>query len=141
MAAINWRRVHLGTLAGGAAWTFWSLAINMAVLRSRYPAAQAAGQFLKEPRYPLFVAMWILTLFILSSILSWLYASVRATLGPGPRTALTLEVSVGFVAGFPLSFAMATWGTFPRVLPLWWMLELWVGAILATFFAGWVYKD
>jgi hypothetical protein len=30
---------------------------------------------------------------------------------------------------------------FARVLPLWWMLELWFGAILASLVAGWLYRD
>jgi hypothetical protein len=48
---------------------------------------------------------------------------------------------VGFAAGFPTNFAMAVWAPFSRHFPLWWMLELWVGAILAALIAGWFYKD
>jgi len=35
----------------------------------------------------------------------------------------------------------AAWATFSRVFQLWWMLELWVGAILATFVAAWYYRE
>jgi hypothetical protein len=48
---------------------------------------------------------------------------------------------VGFCAGLPGNFAQATWSPIPRMLPLAWMLELWVGAILATLVAGLLYKD
>jgi hypothetical protein len=48
---------------------------------------------------------------------------------------------VGFAAGFPTNFAMAVLAPFSRHFPLWWMLELWVGAILAALIAGWFYKD
>jgi hypothetical protein len=70
-----------------------------------------------------------------------LYASARATQGAGPKTAAQIGLFVGFAAGFPSNFAMATWAPFPRVLSLWWMLELWFGAILASLVAGWLYRD
>lgn len=141
MAAVNARRVALGAVAGGVVWTIWSLVVNVALLGSRYAAAQDAGHLLKQPRYPLFLVYWIVSLFILSYILAWLYASVRATRGAGPRTALTVGLLVGFASGFPLSLSVSTWSPLSRAIPLWWMLDLWVGATLATLVAGWLYRD
>jgi hypothetical protein len=102
---------------------------------------QNAGLFLKEPRYPFFVGQWIIMLFVLAIIMSHLYAWSRATAGAGPMTALKIGFLVGFVAGFPGNFAQATWSPIARVFPLVWMLETWVGAILATLVAGYFYKD
>ncbi len=48
---------------------------------------------------------------------------------------------LGFVAGFPMAFALAAWATFDRVFQLWWMLELWVGAVFATLVAGACYRE
>jgi hypothetical protein len=48
---------------------------------------------------------------------------------------------VGFAAGFPMNLTLAAWSPIGRVLPLWWMIDLWVGAVLASLVAGWVYKD
>ena len=141
MAAINSKRVWIGALAGGVVWNVWSICVNVAILGKRYAAAQAAGQFLNQPRYRLFVGYWIILLFVLALLVAHLYASVRATLGPGPRTALKIGVLVGFAAGFPMNFSIATWSPLSRDFPLWWMLDLWVGAILATFVAGWLYQD
>lgn len=141
MAAVNKKRVWLGTVVGGAVWTIWSLVVNIAILGPRYPAAQDAGLMLKQPRYPLFLGYWIITLFVLSYILMWIYVSVRGSLGPGPLTALRVGFLVGFAASFPMNLSMATWAPFSRVFPLGWMLDLWVGAILATLAAGWIYKD
>lgn len=107
----------------------------------RYQAAQQAGLLLEEPRYPFFVGVWFLTLFLLSAVVAWLYASVRATHGPGPKTALKVGFLVGFAAGFPTNFATTTWSPLDRVLPLGWTLELWVGATLAALVAGWLYKE
>jgi hypothetical protein len=103
--------------------------------------AQQAGLFLKEPRYPFFPAAWIVVLFLISYILAWLYASARVTRGAGPKTALTIGLFVGFAAGFPSNLAQATWSPVDRIFPLWWMLEMGVGAILAAFTAGWPYRD
>jgi len=141
MAAINKRRVWLGTFAGGVVWTAWSVLVNTVLLGPRYAAAQNAGLLLKQPRYPLFLLYWIVTLFVLSYILIWMYVSVRGVFGPGPVTALRVGFLVGFVAGFPINLSIATWAPFDRTFPLWWMLDLWVGAMLATLVAGWLYKD
>ena len=143
MADVNTRRVLLGALAGGVVWNIWSIIVNTAVLRTRYEAAQQAGMFLKQPRYPYpaFIVVWIVMLFVLASVVAWLYASARATRGAGPKTAAVIGVLVGFAAGFPTNFATATWAPLSRHFPLWWMLELWVGAILAALVAGWLYRD
>lgn len=141
MAAVNTRRVILGAFVGGVVWTAWTVAVNMGILESRYVAEGAAGHILKQPRYPLFVVFWMVTLFALSFIFSWLYASVRATRGAGPKTALALGVMLGFAIAFPENLVQAAWSPLPRTIPLWWMLDLWVGAILSTFVSAWIYKD
>ncbi len=141
MAAVNGRRILYGALAGGVLWTAWSLCINVVILRERYAAAQQAGLMLANPRYSFFVPLYTVVLFVLAYVIAWLYASVRATQGAGPKTAAQIGFFVGFAAGFPTNFASATWATFDRIFPLWWMLELWVGAILAALVAGWLYRE
>lgn len=140
MAAINKRRVLLGALAGGVVWTIWSMLVNMLFLAERYEGAQEAGLLLKEPRYH-FLFDWIVTLFILSYIVSLLYASVRGVWGAGPGTALLVGVMVGFAAGFPSNLATASWSPLDRILPFWWMIDSWAGAALASVVAGFFYKD
>jgi len=141
MASINTKRVWLGALAGWVVWLVWSYVTNFVALMPKYAAAQEAGQMLKDPRYPFFLPAWFALLFVLSLVGAWLYASVRATRGAGPKTALTVGALLGFAAGFPINFSLAAWATFGRSIPLWWMLELWVGAILATVVAGWIYRE
>ena len=141
MAPVNTKRVALGTIVGGVVWTMWSIVVNTVILGSNYAAAQASGQLLPQPRYALFLAYWIVTLFLLSYILTWVYVSVRTTLCPGPITALRVGFLVGFVAAFPVNLSIATWAPFDRIFPLGWMLDLWVGAMLAALVGGWLYKD
>ena len=141
MAAVNTRRVALGAVVGGVVWTVWSIVVNTVILGSHYTAAQGTGQLLKEARYPLFLAYWIITIFLLAYVLAWFYASVRATRGAGPGTALTVGLLVGFAAGFPVNLSRAAWAPLSRVIALGSMLDLWVGAILAALVAGWLYKD
>ncbi len=138
---INAKRVWIGGLLGAIVWVGWGIAINLVVLGPRYPAAQQAGHFLAEPRYFFFPYAWIGIEIVLALFAAALYAAVREAWGPGPGTALRLGVMLGFAAGFPLSFAMATWLPAPRVFPLWWMFELGVGAVAATLVAGWYYRD
>ena len=140
MAATGLRRVALGVVAGGVVWGIWSTIINMVILMPRYAFAQANHVLLPHPRYPLFIAYWLVVLFLLTYILTWVYASARATLGPGPVTALRVGLLVGFATSFPLSLTMAAWAPFGRSITLGWMLDLWVGSILATLVSGWLYK-
>ncbi len=141
MAAVNSRRVLLGALAGGVVWNLWSIFVNVVVLGPRYASAQRDHLLLAQPRYPYFIVLWIVTIFLLAYVVAWLYASVRATHGAGPGTALKVGLLAGFVAGFPLNLSAATWSPLGRAAPLWWMLDLWVGAVLATLVAGWLYRD
>ncbi len=139
---VNRGRVFLGGLAGGVVWVLWSFGVGFLIIgMPRYQAAQNAGLFLKESRYPAFEVQWIVMTLVLAIILAHLYAWVRGTLGPGPKTALKVGFLVGFAAGFPGNFAQAAWSPIERMFPLGWMLDLWVGAILATLVAGWLYKD
>jgi hypothetical protein len=141
MAAVNKKRVVLGVLAGGVAWGIWSTGVNAVILSSQYVAAYDAGQLIKGGRYPLFLAYWFVGLFLFTYILTWIYLSLRVTLGPGPKTALRVGFLVGFAMAFPLNLIVATWVPISRAFPLWWMLDLWVGAILATFVSAALYKD
>jgi hypothetical protein len=141
MATVNTRRVIIGALAGGVVWSIWSTIVNLVILAPRYAAEQNLGKMLKQPRYPLFVLDWFVTIFLLAYAVAWLYSSVRATRGAGPGTALTVGLLVGFAAGFPMNLSTAAWSPVGRYLPLWWMLDLWLGAIMASLVAGWIYKD
>ena len=137
---LNRARIWLGGIAGGVVWSAWSFFVGMR-LNPFYTAMQNTGMFLKEPRYPYFPAQWIVLLFVISIFLAHLYAWSRATAGPGLRTALKVGMIVGFCAGVPGNFGIATWSPMPRMLPLGWMLDMWVGAILATIVAAWLYKE
>jgi hypothetical protein len=143
MAAVNTRRVVLGALAGGVVWSIWSTIVNTVILVPYYAEAQKLGTMLSKPRYPypLFLVYWFVTIFLLAFVVAWLYSSVRATRGAGPGTALTVGLMVGFAAGFPMNLSAATWAPVPRHMPLWWMLDLWLGAIMASLVAGWLYQD
>jgi hypothetical protein len=141
MVSVGLRRVALGTLAGGVVWGIWSTIINMVILPSKYQFAQAHQLLLPQPRYPHFVVYWFVTLFLLTYILTWAYVSVRNVFGPGPITALRVGFLIGFVMGFPLSLSLAAWAPFSRAITLGWMLDLWVGSMLATLVSAWLYKE
>jgi len=139
---VNRSRVFLGGLAGGVVWFVWSFLVGQFVIgNARYLAAQNAGLFLKESRYPFFIGQWFVILLVISIILAHLYAWTRNALGPGPGTALKIGAFVGFAAGFPGNFAQAAWSPIERTFPLGWMLDIWGGCILATLVAGWLYKE
>ena len=142
MAAVNYRRVLIGALAGGVVWSVWSIVVEAGLIgMARYNAAIQVGHILSQPRYSYFTVIWFLTLFVLALVVAWLYAAARATLGPGPKTAFKLGFAVGFAAGFPTNFSNAAWFPLSPFFPHYHMVELWVGAILATLVAGWLYRE
>ena len=140
---MNSKRILIGALAGGVAWSVWSMIVNMGILKSIYMAEESAGHLLSQPRYgiPAFFFTWFVTIFLLSGAAALLYGAVRTSWGPGPKTALKVGALLGFAAGFPINLSIATWDPVMRSVPLWWMLDMWVGAIIATLVAGWFYKD
>jgi hypothetical protein len=137
---LNTTRVWLGGIAGGVVWNAWGFFIQTRQTPF-YEAMQKQGLFLKESRYPFFVAHWLALVFVMSILIAYLYAWSRGTAGAGPKTAVKIGMIVGFCAGVPGNFAQAAWSPVPRMLPLGWMLEMWVGAILAAVVAGFLYKD
>jgi len=137
---LNRARIWLGGIAGGIVWSAWSFFIGMRQA-PLYAAMQDQKLFLKESRYPFFAGQWILLLFVMAILLAHIYAWSRATAGPGPKTAAKIGMIVGFCAGVPGNFAQAAWSPIPRMLPLGWMLDMWIGAILATLVAGFLYKE
>jgi hypothetical protein len=141
MTVINRRRVWVGALVGGVVWNVWSILVNVVFLGDRYTVAQQAGQLLAQPRYRFFLPVWIVTIFLLSYIVALLYAAARTACGAGPKTALMIGMMVGFAAGFPGNFASAAWSVVDRIFPTWWMLDMWVGAVLAALVAGYTYRD
>jgi hypothetical protein len=141
MATVNCKRVWLGGIVGGLAWWVWSVITNFAVLMPRYTDAGVAGTMLVKPRYPFFLPAWFGILLVLALACAWLLAGVRATRGATLATAIAVGAVLGFAAGFPINFSLAAWSPMPRMIPLWWMLELWVGAIIATVVAHALYRD
>ena len=140
---MNVKRVLAGAIAGGVVWSVWSFLINFVLMRGEYTAEGQAGMLLAQPRYGVtaFVITWFATLFLLAGACSWLYAAARRSRGPGPQTALKVGVVVGFAAGFPITLLVTSWAPLTRTVPLAWLIDMWIGAILATVVAGWFYQD
>jgi len=148
MAGVNSRRIWLGALVGGIVFFIWSMLVEFGLAyvfvgKARMDIAMNAGWFLKEPRVPawLFLVIWIVSLFVIAYALAWAYAAMRATVGAGPWTATKLGAAVGFAAGFPLNFAHLAFQPLTGRYSVLWMVEMFVGCILAALAAGWIYKD
>jgi len=138
---VNLRRVALAGLAGGVVWSGWNAFVNLLILSGRYAAAAEGERLLIEPRYPFFVAGSYLMLFVLALIIAWLYAWIRPARGKGPLTSLPIGFLVGLVAGLPANYYVVCLVDIDTLFPFWWMLDFWVGSILAALVAGFVYRD
>src|SRR5260370_41972570 len=107
MANVNAKRVLLGGLVGGVAFTVIDTAFQFGLLMQRYQGLQATGIFYKEPRTPFFIGFWIIELFAASIAGTWLYAPARDNVGPGPKTALLRGSGLGLLMGPPTNPAPA----------------------------------
>ena len=143
MALVNTKRVWIGGLVGGVAWIVWATIVNFGLLMPKYQAAMQAGTMLTEEsmRYPFFMVVWLVQFLVWGVLLAALYAGVRLAWGPGPATAVKVGLIGGFLAGFPVNFYLATWAPMSRGIPAGWLLELLVGAVLATLVAGFLYRE
>ncbi|MCS7183215.1 MAG: hypothetical protein NZ869_08935 [Thermoanaerobaculum sp.] len=141
MKKINQGRLLLGAVVGGVAWGVWSWVVNAVLFSSDLRQAQDANLLLQSPRYPFFLPLWFLLLILLTYVLTWFYTGMREVFLPGPKTALAVGILGGFAIAFPLSFAVAAWVPLDRLVPLAWLVDLWVGAILAAFLAAWLYRE
>jgi len=143
MGRINAKRVWAGGLVGGVVWVVWATIVNFGLLMPKYEAAMQAGTMLSEEqmRYPFFMAVWAVQFLVFGVLLAALYAGVRGSWSAGPLTAVKVGLIGGLLAGFPVNFYLSAWATFERSIPGGWMLELLVGAVLATCVAGWLYRD
>jgi hypothetical protein len=148
MGAVNKHSVRMGALWGGVVFFVWSMLVEFGggygiVGKVRMDIAMNAGWFLKEPRVPywLFFVVWIACGFLIAWGLAWLYANLRATAGPGPKTAALLGLIVGFAGGFPMEFAHAAFQPLTGRYAIVWMLEMLGGCVLAALTAGRLYKE
>jgi len=143
MALVNTKRVWLGGLVGGIVWWVWGMIVYYGLMMPKYQAAMQAGTMLsrEQARYPFFMVVWIVQFLVMGLLLAALYAGVRVAWGPGPGTAVKVGLIGGFLAGFPVNFYLATWAPMSRGIPAGWLLELLVGAVLATLVAGWFYRE
>lgn len=137
---MNYGRVILGGFIGGIVFNAISIAINAGVLAGRYQILQQLEVLRREPRLP-FTPIYVLLLILISIGLVWLYAAARPRLGPGPRTALRVGLTVGLVAGLPHALSQYAWTYVGGFVSLWWAIETVAGCALATLAGAWFYKE
>jgi hypothetical protein len=136
MNRIRWSRVLLCGSVAGLVWIFTS-SIATWFLGAEFNAATGGKVF--EPGVALFSFLFALSL--LGGIWAmWLYASIRAQYGQGPRTALIARISWWVVSSLA-DFTWASLGfvTLKAFLPL--SLIALPELILATLVGAWLYKD
>ena len=137
---MNMNRVVLGGVVGGVVYTVVSLIVNIVGLADRYTFLQKSHLLREDPRIP-FLPIYILVLFLVSIGLVWLYAAARTRLGPGPKTALCVGMTVGLIAGLPGNLAQFSWSYTGGFVAMCWTIEAVAGCTLATLAGAWVYTE
>lgn len=140
---INTKRLLLGAAAGTIIWSIWTSLITMNLLLPVYATEERAGHIFSSPRYgfgPFFFS-WLLILLAVSICGALLYALLRDQLGRGLVTALKIGGVLGFVAAVPANFGALNWSTVTSTVPIFWMVDMWVGVTLTTCISAFIYSD
>jgi hypothetical protein len=94
MGKINFGRVLLGGLVAGVILTIGEYVINDLVLAKQM--AETLRRFnVPKPGNNFIIAATVMTI-LLGILLVWLYALIRARLGPGPKTAVVAAIILWF---------------------------------------------
>jgi hypothetical protein len=94
MGKINFGRVLLGGLVAGVILTIGEYVINDVVLAKQM--AETLRRFnVPKPGNNFIIAATVMTI-LLGILLVWLYALIRARLGPGPKTAVVAAIILWF---------------------------------------------
>jgi hypothetical protein len=94
MGKINFGRVLLGGLVAGVILTIGEYVINDLVLAKQM--ADTLRRFnVPKPGNNFIIAATVMTI-LLGILLVWLYALIRARLGPGPKTAVVAAIILWF---------------------------------------------
>jgi hypothetical protein len=136
---MNMKRVWIGGISSGVAMLVINFIGNIAFLEKRYMAL-TPSYYYKEPILPYFPGLVLITLAV-GVGLAWLYASVRPRLGPGPKTAGMLGITVALMMHLPSNFAEASWSTAGRYIPFMQMVIGLVAVTAGSLVAGALYKE
>jgi len=98
---MNWTRLILGGLLAGLIVNIFEFIVNGVVLSSEWAAAMTALNKPAEMGIGPMVAFWLWG-FVMGIYALWLYAAIRPSFGPGPKTAVIAGIAV-WVPGYLLA--------------------------------------
>jgi hypothetical protein len=136
---INLGRVLLGGLAAGLVMNISEFLLNAVVLAKEVEAALRAINL--PPADGSAILKLVLLTFVVGLVTVWLYAALRARLGPGLRTALVTGLLIWFLIFVHSGVVNSTLGIFPAKVSWigvgWGLIESTLGAITGA----WLYRD
>lgn len=136
---MNGRRMFLGGLLAGLVYLVGGLMVH-ALADFLFKEAFAKATALMQPSLGLIFGNVVIRLgFGLVTV--WLYAVARPRLGPGPKTALKVALTLWFAAYVPYIWALGNLRIFPwgmlGVVGVWGIAENSVAALTG----GWFYRE
>ena len=143
MNRVNYKRIAIGAIAGSAVWSIWTSLVTMTVLMPVYATEQKLGHVLAVPRFGFgtFFFSWFVMLILVTSVSGYIYACLRSVIGAGPKSALKVGLSLGFIAAVPANLSVLGWSPMIGKIPMIWTLDTWLGITLATCTAALIYRD
>lgn len=139
MGNINMGRVLLGGLLAGVVLNIGEFLFN-GVLMANQMKEWMAQHNLTDPGTTFLVVATVLT-FFLGIVMVWLYALIRARLGPGPKTAIVAALIMWFAVGVYSGIIYGLICAVPVNLILigiaWCLVEYVLGALAGS----WLYKE
>lgn len=140
--AVNTGKVVVGGLAAGVVASVCDFVTFGVVLKDRIASEMQAlnPALAAKANNPAGMAGGIILDFVIGFTLVWVYASIRATYGPGPKTAmragLMLWILFTAIYGSFTAMGMYSWGFFCVATPI----EL-VTTMIVAMVGGAIYKE
>ena len=140
MRTMNWTRIFFGACLAFVVFNALGAATWYLYLEKPWRAAlESLGHpFQLTPAYATFWLVWSFGVCLASV---WLYAVLRARMGPGPRTAAAAGFAYWIIGGLLPTLAWGSAGLFPVDL-LVIDVATYMGLLVAATLAGaWLYKE
>lgn len=137
---MNYKKILIGGLVAGLIINVLQFLVYYFVTSKKIASLQSNGYILSTPRLP-FEILWVLGMFVMGILLAYFYALARPRLGPGPITAIKVNLLLALMIHVPYNVMRASYGLPGRFLPLVDMVAGIIIFLVAGYIAAWIYQE
>lgn len=138
---IRYKRFIVSSIISGIFISLLSFLTEGVLLKNSYQQAIQNGTILKEPRIPLIIYTYGLSLFVVAFVINFIYALIIKGKSSDFKASLLVGFLIGFCVAFPINYSTIAWMPMEPSLSFWVMGYLWIGSIGAGIIAYFLYRN